>query len=148
MLISGLEYVRSEQKLGLDRACKVVLRHPARLVLKAAAASLPFKTNGANGIFFHPRRQRNGQPLLLPKLQTMRELTTDCPTDHDRGFNKNNPRIVSRWAHLLRDLAIDELPQLELLPVLSMVGPRTHDEDSFDFYKEQASKIDKGLANS
>lgn len=148
MLVSGLDYCESNPKVRLDKFCKATLGRPARVILKAATATLPFKANGKAGIFYHPRRQHNGQQLLLPKAQTMHDMTQDHPTDSDLGFDKDNPRIVSKRARLIRHLAIDELPQINLLPELSMVGPRSQHEDFFDYFIGQVSKIDRGLADA
>lgn len=75
----------------------------------------------SNGIFSQTRIGQFGRPFRCHKLQTMRTLPgygTTVTTAHD-------PRIT-RLGGVLRNLKIDELPQLidVLKGDMSMVGPR------------------------
>jgi len=145
-VLQGEAWVGSEEKLEFD------LRFQERFGPSAAAIeaftarllSQDFEP-GTDPHFRHARQTAVGEELLLPKLRTM----SGEDSDETPSISKVNPRIASKLAWLVRDLALDELPQLRMLgPQLSVVGPRPQHTRYHEYYLWLASGVDKGLARA
>ncbi len=145
--MTGLEYSTSVEKIQFDERLASFMLPVSRQVARLAISRLPFDEHeGEDGLFRHVRVGANGEEFVIPKLKTMTDPTEESLSDRDLHFCKNNPRIPSGFSRLVRDLAIDELPQIELIPGLSFVGTRTMSEDALDYYLDAAKKVDRGIA--
>jgi len=142
--LKGIDYTISPEKIERDERYKTVLTPLASRLEAMAVNTLADQiTPGANAYYPNDCVTSDGM-LALPKIRTMRDDDT-ATTDVELGFHKANPRIVSKAAVWIRDLAIDELPQLQLIPRLSMVGPRAINEGFMDFLVDIGEKRDKGV---
>ena len=105
------------------------------LVLAALAVEL---VSPGNPFYTQRREGRNGRPILVWKLRTMRNHADeyleryldghpDARTEWERHFKlTDDPRVLPVVGKFLRRSSIDELPQLLniLLGQMSFVGPR------------------------
>jgi lipopolysaccharide/colanic/teichoic acid biosynthesis glycosyltransferase len=143
----GLAYTTSLEKLQLDERCRAALAPASAIVTHLAISALsPYHRPDSDSFYYDERILGTGASFALPKICTMHPADSDTPTDAALGFHKENPRIVSDIAHIFRDLAIDELPQINLLPALSMVGPRPFNKDALSHYLTLVASVDSGVA--
>jgi len=120
---TGVQYCISKRKRYSDKVYRWVLIVPAysmqNLGLRVLRRYFP---KGTSLIFSQERVWRAGQTITVQKLKTMVDANTPA---NARNFDKNDMRIVSASAHILRDLGVDESPQLlQVGRELSLVGPR------------------------
>jgi len=143
----GLSYVTSAEKIALDERIMSVLGPPGAFLEGTTESSLSryFGTD-SDGIYYDERVGPDGNTYKLPKIQTMREKMAG-ESDLDIAYSKNNPRIVSLGAHLVRDIGLDELPQLRCVPdPLSLVGPRPSNQGYLDFSLDIVKRVDRGVS--
>jgi len=148
--LTGFDYSNaSVDKNAVDDLFQSVVGPPAEAASRLIIRSLSHHFEpGDDGIYQSKRLGPDGGIYLLPKIKTMADVTADT-IDASIDYSKDNPRIVSRFAHIVRDLGLDELKQVLLVgSLLSAVGPRSGPPDYIDFAVEQAKKVDSGLANA
>lgn len=143
----GIDYATSPEKLAFDLRCRQLLVPTARVVDKLVVRALQsHHTANTDPYFLDARMGKAGAVHHIAKIATMHSLSEHHQTDEAIGFNKNNPRIVSRRAHMIRNLGLDEIPQLYDLPRVSMVGPRLWSEEALGYFMSGAQSIDRGVA--
>lgn len=116
----GLTPSQARAKRALDVALAAVgLLVTAPITAGAIVAAR--RDTGASGIFVQERIGRDGRPIKVHKIRTMRPSATHVTTVTTTG----DPRITD-LGRRLRALKIDELPQLVdvLRGDMSIVGPR------------------------
>ena len=90
------------------------------------AAAIGIRLSSRGPILFRTERAgRNGEPFVMHKFRTMR---TEQPAGASAITAQRDSRVFP-WGSLLRQLKIDELPQLfdVLRGKMSVVGPRPED---------------------
>jgi exopolysaccharide biosynthesis polyprenyl glycosylphosphotransferase len=129
----------------------------AALPVLAGAAALIKREDGGPVLFRQRRVGRDGVPFTVLKLRTM---TVDAEARRDELLDRNerqgplfkmtsDPRVtrVGRW---LRELSLDELPQLVnvIRGDMSLVGPRpalAHETEQFDDELRRRTGIRPGV---
>ena len=113
-------WLNSNRKRIFDLAIAVLASVVALPIIMASAIGIRLTSPGS--VFFrHPRAGINGEPFVVVKLRTMRNVppgeNPDSLADADR---------LTRFGIFLRRYSIDELPQLinVIRGDMSIVGPR------------------------
>lgn len=127
-------------KLGLDRVAAtfgLLLLAPVLGVI----AFLIYIDSGRPILLRQTRLGRNGRPFMLYKFRTMHVRPEHL---QDTEWSADESRIT-RVGKVLRDLAIDELPQLFniLRGQMSLVGPRPERPHFAQMFSEQRSRYDE-----
>lgn len=128
----------------------IVLILAAPLMLIAAAA---IKLEDRGPVFFRQHRAgRKAEPFGMLKFRSMvlnaEELKADLAEDNERNgplFKVTHDPRITRVGRIIRELSIDELPQLinVLKGDMSLVGPRPAlDEEEKAFDEEHRSRFD------
>ncbi|MFM1751880.1 MAG: hypothetical protein RL119_842 [Actinomycetota bacterium] len=117
---SSSPWLNSRRKRIIDLAIAVLASVIALPIIMASAVGIRLTSPGS--VFFrHQRAGLNGQPFIVCKLRTMRNVTPgkDLATQSDADR-------LTRFGIFLRRYSIDELPQLVnvLRGDMSIVGPR------------------------
>ena len=140
--LQGIDWTTSAEKLAFDAHVRDVAYPYTSTIERGVGLFLQSQFEpGTPSRFYHERIGPDGEPWLLPKTRTMRG--EDDPTNN--GISKLSPRIVP-WGRLIRDIGLDELPQIgELGPRLSLIGPRSLDQNTLDNFMWLGRKVDPGL---
>ncbi len=123
------------------------------LPLLALISLIIMLTNGGAPIYAHERVGRGGRTFRCFKFRSMvsngdevlQNLLDDCPraAAEWRAQRKlrNDPRILPKIGHFLRETSLDELPQFVnvLMGDMSVVGPRPVVRDELEKYGEHQS---------
>ena len=120
------------------------------LSLPFTAIALAIKLDGRGPVFFRQIRiGRGGKPFRVWKFRTMSvmEVSPEGPDLLSRG----DPRIT-RVGRLLRNLGLDELPQLlnVLAGDMSLVGPRptlAYQVDRYDAFQRRRLELRPGITS-
>lgn len=89
-----------------------------------AILSLLIKITSKGPVFFvQERGGKNGKPFKIIKFRTMQERTVDLYTDYEIS---EDDRRITRIGLILREMSLDELPQLinVVKGDMSLIGPR------------------------
>jgi len=113
-------WLNSRRKRIFDLAIAILASVIALPIIMASAIGIRLTSPGS--VFFrHQRAGLNGQPFIVCKLRTMRNV----PPGKDLATQSDADRLT-RFGIFLRRYSIDELPQLVnvLRGDMSIVGPR------------------------
>lgn len=123
-----------------------------------AVVALSIKASDGGPIFFKQRRVgRDGIPFEMIKFRSMvlnaEELKSELEAQNDRSgplFKMSNDPRITRVGRIIRELSIDELPQLLniLRGDMSLVGPRPALPDEaaqFDTRLQRRNTVTPGL---
>ncbi len=89
-----------------------------------AILSLLIKITSKGPVFFvQERGGKNGKPFKIIKFRTMQERTVDLDIDYEIS---EDDRRITRIGLILREMSLDELPQLinVVKGDMSLIGPR------------------------
>ncbi len=137
--------VQDAVKRAVDIAGSIVGLVLAAPLLAIAAIAILFDDGGPT-LYRQQRIGRHGQAFSILKLRTMR-VGTDRERDELLAENQrtgplfkvNGDRRITRVGRLLRELSLDELPQLfnVLKGDMSLVGPRPALPDEVDEFDDE-----------
>lgn len=115
-------WVNSSTKRFLDVIMAAVLLMITFPVLALAAIGVRVTSRGPI-LFKHERAGRNGRPVTILKLRTMRQ--SNSLNRQDESFEDDSERLTP-YGRFLRRFSIDELPQFfnVLRGDMSIIGPR------------------------
>ena len=150
----GRSIYRRAGKRAMDLAVALTLL--PLIVPVVAGLYLLVRLDGGPGFFGHWRVGRDGRPFRCWKLRSMRPdadvvlarlLARSPEARHEwqTSFRLRDDPRVTRIGHVLRQLHLDEMPQIwnVLLGQMSLVGPRpvTHEELRF-YFETPAAYLD------
>ena len=112
------------QKAALDRVLATVLLVAVAPVLALIALAIRLDSPGPI-LFRQPRLGFKSAMFSMLKFRTMYHHMADMNADQQ---TTRNDRRITRVGHILRQLSLDELPQLinVLRGEMSLIGPRPH----------------------
>ena len=122
----------------------------AMLALPFAAVALAIRLNSKGPVFFRQERAgKDGKPFLIWKFRTMVDGAADIGLGNTVA--DADPRIT-RVGNVLRNLSIDELPQLinVFQGTMSIIGPRPtllHQIEHYNEYQWQRLLAKPGITS-
>ena len=122
----------------------------AMLALPFAAIALAIRLNSKGPVFFRQERAgKDGKPFMIWKFRTMVDGAADIGLGNTVA--DADPRIT-RVGNVLRNLSIDELPQLinVFQGTMSIIGPRPtllHQIEHYNEYQWQRLLLKPGITS-
>lgn len=132
---------KSFYQLGFKRAidiivCLIVL--PIVLIILIPVA-IAIKLEDHGPIFYYSKRLGVGfKEFGMMKFRSMKVNAPDLRNEDGSTFNSDKDPRVTKIGHFIREMSIDELPQLWNISKgdMSIIGPRPGDVESKNTYQE------------
>lgn len=102
-----------------------------------AVIAIAIRLDSPGPILFRQRRLCRGEkPFTIFKFRTMIENAPDFRNADGSTFNSPRDSRVTRVGRILRNISLDELPQLfnVILGSMSLIGPRPDQVDQTQYY--------------